>query len=209
MNQFAAFPGGGSGLPGGTVVGANYGLVNTGSTVLSDGTPINGASLNFGQSVNPLSVDIANTTYAMLFLRDGQYTDFGGNVINDANARFTDNDFFLLRITGHDGADGTGTVTGTIDYSLADYGGPGTGDDIRLEDWDRVDLSGFGETRSLTFQTTASQISNFGSFFHDVPAYAAIDNLRFAVAIPEPSSFAALMLSACVGLLRRRRSAAA
>ncbi|MEO1529808.1 MAG: DUF4465 domain-containing protein [Planctomycetota bacterium] len=209
VNQFAAFPGGGaSATDGSTVIGSNYALVNTGSSVLADGTPTNGASLTFGSLSRLSSIDVANTTYAMLYLRDGVDTDFFGNPQFDADNQFTDGDFFRLTITGFDGENGTGSTTGTLDYSLADYGplGSGTGDDFRLEGWDTIDLSGFGDTRSLTFSTTSSQISDFGLFFHDVPAYAAIDNLTFVTAIPEPSSFAALLFAGAACVHRRRRS---
>ncbi|MEL6105706.1 MAG: DUF4465 domain-containing protein [Planctomycetota bacterium] len=210
LNQFAAFPGGGaSATDTSAVIGSNYGMVNTSSSVLADGTPANGATLTLGGVSRLVSLDVANTTYAMLYLRDGIDTDFGGNPQFNADNQFTDGDFFLLRITGFDGVEGTGNVTGSVDYSLADYGAPGsgTGDDFRLEGWDTVDLSGFGDTRSLTFSTTSSQISEFGGFFfHDVPAYAAIDNLTFVTAIPEPSSFAVLMAVGTVLAYRRRRS---
>lgn len=210
LNQFAAFPGGGaSATDTSTVIGSNYGMVNTSSSVLADGTPINGATLTLGAVSRLVSLDVANTTYAMLYLRDGVDTDFGGNPQFNADNQFTDGDFFMLRITGFDGEGGAGNVTGSIDYSLADYGAPGsgTGDDFRLEGWDTIDLSGFGDTRSLTFSTTSSQISEFGGFFfHDVPAYAAIDNLSFVTAIPEPSSFAAMMLIGTALVYRRRRT---
>ena len=206
LNQFAAFPGGGaSAVDTSTVVGSNYGLVNTGSGVLADGTPTNGASLTLGSLSRLNSIDVANTTYSMLYLRDGVDTDFGGNPQFNADNQFTDGDFFLLRITGFDGEEGTGNVTGSIDYSLADYGAPGSGtvDDFRLEGWDTIDLSGFGETRSLTFQSTSSQISDFGLFFHDCPGLRRDRQL----VVRDCDSGAVFACRAFVGEWRRRLAA--
>lgn len=205
-NQFAAFPGGGSVGDGSALIGSNYALVNTGSLVAADGTPQNGASLTFGSAQQLTSLDVANTTYSLLFMRDGKDTDFPGNVQIDPDAAFTDGDFLLLRITGFDGMDGQGNVTGTLDYDLANYGGPGTGDDVLLTRWDTIDLSGFGLTTSLHFSTTSSQMSEFdGEFYSDVPAYAAIDNLRLVTAIPEPASVVILTIMSVAIVTRRRR----
>lgn len=194
-NQFAAFPGGGSGA------GTNYGLVFTGSDVLLDGTPNNGSRLTFDQMVNLQSVDIANTTYVAQYILNG-LDGFGAPDFN-ANAQFDANDFFRLRITGFDEL---GNQTGLIDFDLANYGGPGSADDQFLSDWATVDLSSFGTTKSLVFATSSSQISDLPGIgiFSDVPAYAAIDNLTFT-AVPEPGSALLLLCGATILCSRRRR----
>lgn len=208
-NQFAAYPSAGSNGSGGITPGSNYGLVNTGSETLADGTPTNGASLTFGQLVQLSSLDVTNTTYAYLYITDG--TDGFGSPDADPNAQFSDNDFFRLRIAGFDGDAGAGNSTGVLEFDLANYGGAGTADDFALDGWQTLDLSGFGRTKSLVFSTTSSQISDLGQFgiFSDVPAYAAVDNLTFT-AVPEPSG--ALALAGIFGWVvfrRRRRKVAA
>lgn len=199
-NQFAAFPGGGSGAAG-TAVGTNYGLVFTGSGTLLDGTPTNGSRLTFDHLVELQSVDVSNTTYVAQYALNG-LDGFGSPDFN-AGAQFGDGDFFRLRITGFDN---DGNQTGLIDFDLANYGGAGTADDHFLADWATIDLSGFGQTRSLVFSTTSSQISDFGAggVFSDVPSYAAIDNLTFAV--PEPGCSLILFGGALLVGLRRKRA---
>lgn len=201
-NQFAAYPGGGSGVVG-AAVGTNYGLVFTGSDTLLDGTPTNGSRLTFDRLVELESVDVANTTYVAQYALNG-LDGFGSPDFN-AGAQFGDGDFFRLRITGFDNG---GNQTGLVDFDLANYGGAGTADDNFLDDWATVDLSGFAATRSLVFSTTSSQISDFGSgsVFSDVPSYAAIDNLTFAV--PEPSGAMILLTGSLVVGLRRKRNIA-
>ncbi|MCA9136579.1 MAG: DUF4465 domain-containing protein [Planctomycetales bacterium] len=207
MNQFAAYPRGGSAGAGAALIGSNYAMVNTGSSTLLDGTPVNGASLTFETMSSLTSIDVANGTYGIFWMRDGIDTDFVGNPQFNADAVFTDGDFFRLFITGFDGENGSGNVTGTLAYDLANYGGPGIADDKLLTTWDTIQLSGFAPTRSLTFATTSSQISDFGGFgiFHDVPAYVAVDNLSFVTAIPEPASGTILSLAGLAFLCRRRR----
>jgi hypothetical protein len=212
FNQFAAYP-----APT-AASGSNYGIVNTGSGTLIDGTPTNGASLNFSTKVSLSSIDIANTTYAARYILDGldgispqSGFDFEADKSADflASAQFSDRDFFRLFIAGFDGTDGTGNQTGSLTYDLANYFGPGAGDDEFLDDWTTLDLSSFGTTRSLRFSTTSSQISDFGGFgiFSDVPAYAAIDNLTFTTAVPEPNAVIVLLGFSGYMTSRRRRKA--
>ncbi|TWU04391.1 DUF4465 domain-containing protein [Stieleria varia] len=204
-NQFAAFPGGGSNGAGGVQVGSAYGVVNTGSSTLLNGEPTNGATISFAQPTLLNSLDLANTTYVAQYALNG--LDAFGSPDFDANQQFSDGDFFRIRISGFDGAAGTGNSTGVIEYDLANYGGPGVGDDFFLNSWETIDLSGFGLTQSLMFSATSSQISDFGPFgiFSDVPSYAAVDNISFVSAVPEPSSV--VLPAAVVGgaICRRRR----
>ncbi|MEL6898216.1 MAG: DUF4465 domain-containing protein, partial [Planctomycetota bacterium] len=125
-NQFAAFPGGGGDRMGGTNVGENYGMVNTGSGANLDGSPNNGALLTFGEDVNLGTVDVANATYTARYALDGLdgfdafFGDARGNPAGDFDplAQFDDDDFFLLRFTG---LDDMGNETGQVDHLLADY----------------------------------------------------------------------------------------
>jgi hypothetical protein len=142
-----------------------------------------------------LSVDIANTTYAALSMRDG-----------DAFARpftYAAADFFHLTITGHSGAGGTGAVVDSWLVKLADFttpNAPGI-----LSQWLTVDLAGATGVRSLSFALASSD--NHPIFGMNTPAFFALDNLRFTV-IPEPSSLALLALGVgSLTLAARRRYA--
>ena len=217
FNQYAAFPGGGANAAGATVIGNHYGLVNTHSNVLPDGSPDNGAHLNFSTMVQLQSVDLANTTYVARFVidgLDGRLPDFSPTnnpaADFDAAAQFGDGDFFRVTITGFDSVNATGAQTGQVAIDMANYGGAGAGDDFFQSDWLRQDLSGFGLTRSLRFATSSSKFTDFGGgfVFSDVPAYAAVDNLSFTTVVPEPSSGFVICVG-CVLLVaqRRRRNA--
>lgn len=200
-NPFAAWTRGGSdgSGSGGAVIGSNYGMVFTGSSTLADGTPTNGATLNFDSRVNLTSIDITNSTYAVQYFLNGSD---GFGLEPDPLHQFGDGDFFQLQITGFSGIDGSGAQTGQQLVNLADFSGPVFNEEDFISDWAVTDLSGFESTRSLRFATTSSQIGAFGS---DVPAYAAIDNLRFVTAVPEPGSLVVLSSLAAVGVLRRKR----
>ncbi|MCC9599798.1 DUF4465 domain-containing protein [Stieleria sp. JC731] len=194
-NQFAALPGGGSDGAGGAVVGQNYAMVNTGTATTPTGQSLSSASLYFDDLVDLASIDIANATYTALYFRDG-IDGFSTGL------EFSPGDFLSLTMTGFDAS---GVKTGSETIDLARFDGAVFDTDDYLEGWQTVDLSGFGQSKSLAFSLESSDFDT--TFGLNVPAYAAIDNLRFITAIPEPSSFACLSV-ALVGLaLRRRRTA--
>lgn len=193
-NLFAAFPGGGSGGNGTTVPGQTYGLVATGAGTTTDGAPTNGAAVTFSSSADLTSIDIANSTFSALYLRDGLD---GFAPEPDLGQQFANGDFFTLSISGFDSAGG---VTGATDVDLARF----ENDSLNfIEDWETVDLTGFDNTSSLVFSLSSSDFDP--TFGLNVPAFFAIDNLEF-VAVPEPSSVAILGLGGLTALLRRRKS---
>lgn len=134
---------------------------------------------------------ITNTTYAALAMRDGDGFSkrFGGT---DG----TDPDFFLLTILGETSG---GTVTGSVDYYLADFRAEDSAADFIRSNWSRVDLTPLGtKVSTLRFQLSSSDNGEFGM---NTPAYFALDNL---VAVPEPDSML-LLLMGLLGCLGRRR----
>lgn len=133
----------------------------------------------------PLSVDIANTTYAArsVLFGDSFAKEFGGPSGND-------DDFFRLTISGKDSS---GDSTGEIPFYLADYRFPDKADEI-VRDWKEVDLSDLGaETRTLEFALESSDVGQYGM---NTPAYFAVDNLTTA---PEPGSFFLLGMALMAG----------
>lgn len=179
-NQYAAYPGSGSGS-------AAYG-VGFGNTYLS-----------FADTVQVQKVDLANTTYAALSMLNGDRfaKKFGGTSGNDP-------DFLKLTITGYSGSNRTGSATGSMDYYLADYRFSDNTQDFVRNQWNSVDLTGLGQVRSIGFQFDSSDTGTFGI---NTPTYFALDNLS-VTAVPEPTSMACLSVALGVGGLVRwsRRS---
>jgi len=177
VNQYSAFTG--TGVDAGddiyTVGFVGYSTIPT--VTFAEPTLVSGACFT-------------NTTYAALAMLNGELgaKKFGGPTGDDA-------DWFLLTITGKDS---TGSVTGTLDYYLADYRFSDNALDYVLDSWEFFDLSPLGAVSSLEFGLNSSDVGQYGM---NTPAYFAMDGL---VVVPEP---AALLLLVSGGLiLVKRRS---
>lgn len=174
-NQYSAIPGHGSGNS------ATYGVAFVGAFFPSIITLPAGAT--------PVSVDLTNTTYAYLSMRDGDgfAKKFGGVSGNDA-------DFLLLTITGKDALNAT---VGSINFYLADYRFANNTQDYLVSDWTNVSLASLAGAQTLTFGLTSTDNGDFGM---NTPAYVAVDNLTF---VPEPSMLGILAIAGC--MFGRRR----
>ncbi len=216
INQYAAFPGGGaSATTGATVANETYAIAFTQSAVaaVDDANgirqPSTASVLNLGQDSLLDSIDVANTTYVERLTQaglDGVDSTFSpaptAAADFDPTQQFGAGDFFRLIVTGHAGANATGSVTGSVELDLINFD-----NGFLLEDWRTLDLSRLNTTRSLSFATTSSKVSDFATgSFSDVPAYVAIDNIVFA-AVPEPSSLMLLLSLGGLVAASRRRSA--
>jgi hypothetical protein len=182
-NQYSAWPGGGAG--GSPQYGILYGSSTPGSFAGSRITLPAGFDA-------PLSVQVANTTYAALSIRDGDvFTERFGGLSGD------DPDSFILSIRG---LDALGGALGTVDFVLADYRFADNSLDFIRSGWSTVDLSPLGPgVRFLEFAFTSSDVA-FG--FTNTPTYIALDNLTV---IPEPSTWAVLAGAGAILLAVRRR----
>lgn len=184
-NQYSAFAGSGAGGSN------NYGVSSGNFDPLSNDNSI---TIPGGQSFQ--SIDITNTTYAALAMRDGDSFSkkFGGISGNDP-------DFFTLTITGLSGGP-TGTVVGTIDVPLADYTFGNNSLDYILDDWLTVSLASLVGADTLTFSYDSSDVGMFGI---NTPLYFAADNLVFGSSssstVPEPSSVVAMLIVAAAASL--------
>jgi len=179
-NQFSAIPGAGQS-------GANYGIgyIDTWYGVAT--------TITFSAPTAVEQAWVTNTTYAYFDMLNGSSFSkkFGG-------ADGTDEDWFLLTITGKTAGGGT---TGPVEFYLADFRFADDSQDYILDAWTPVDLTGLGEVTSLEFTLTSSDSSDFGM---NTPAYFALDTLTVA---PEPATLALVAGGAAVMALRRRRGA--
>lgn len=150
------------------------------------------AVVTFGAQVSVKSFDVSNTTYAYYSMKDGDgfSKKFGGVTGNDA-------DFFKLSIHGYMG----NSLTGTVDFYLADYRSADNSKDYIVSDWRTVNLSSLGIVDSLDFSLESSDTDEI--FGMNTPAYFAMDGLQFS-SVPEPGTIALLASVAAVGVLRKR-----
>jgi hypothetical protein len=184
-NQFAARPGLGSNGS------SQYAIFSNGSINGVEGEVV----ITFGAQANVKSFDISNTSYAYYSMKNGDSwaKKFGGDSGNDA-------DFFKLSIHGYRG----GTVTGTVDFFLADFRSADNSQDYIVSDWTNVGLTSLGTVDSLKFSLHSSDTSTFGGFVYiNTPAYFAMDGLQFS-SVPEPGTIALLASVAAAGVLRKR-----
>jgi hypothetical protein len=167
-NQYSAITGSGVNSS------ANYGV--------SYGT--GGATISYDSGRTVDGMYVTNTTYAYLSMRDG-----------DAFAKqFEAGDWFKLSVTGLDSTD---TVTGTVDFLLAD------GTDL-VDTWTWLDLTGLGsDVKTLAFALSSTDNGTYGM---NTPAYFALDDVTSS-SVPIPGALW-LLSSGCLGLLglRRKRS---
>ena len=172
-NQYSAIPGSGAGGS------SNYGVAYIGFVEPPE------ARLGVSRIID--GAYFSNTTYAYYSMLNGDSfaKKFGG-------ATGDDEDWFLLTIRGFNGV----SVTGTVDFHLADFRFSDNGLDYIVDDWTWVDLTGLGEVTSLEFALSSSDVGQWGM---NTPAYFAMDNM-----VPEPASMALLAVGAAA-LLRRRR----
>lgn len=142
---------------------------------------------------HPTSVELTNTTYTALSMRDGDSfaKKFGGPTGNDP-------DFFYVTITGL--AMIGGPVTGSIDFYLADYRFANNSMDYIIKQWTLVDLTSLGNASVLDFTFTSSDVGSIGI---NTPTYMALDNLQVNT-VPEPASMCLGLAAVTLGVILRR-----
>ncbi|GEM_PF-2480310 len=143
----------------GAAQGSNYATINIMSAF---------EKINFTKTTLS-GVAITNTaTNVSAFINgDGMSVETIGGV-KKYGLPFHQDDWFLLTIKGLDGE----TVTGTIDFYLADYRTEGNWKFAK--NWQWVDLSSLGEIDGLQFELSSTKHNNYGM---STSAYFCIDNL--------------------------------
>lgn len=116
----------------------------------------------------PKSVDLCNSTYAGLSMKNGDtYSKkFGGKT-------GTDPDWFKVTITGYDRS---GTRSGSVDIYLADFRSAETAKDYIIGKWTTFDLSALGKITKMSFTFSSSDTGAYGI---NTPTYACLDNLQY------------------------------
>ena len=162
-NQYSAYPG--SGADG----SENYAIYYNADTLYLPGS-----------NNNLVSVNLSNSTYAYLSIRDGDAYSKQFGSPNDANGDddgTNGEDFFYVTIFNHDAA---GNKTDSLDFYLADYRFSDNNDDYIVDSWATVDLSEFKNTNFLTFSFSSSDVGGFGV---NTPQYFAMDNFVYEGAV--------------------------
>ncbi len=151
-NQYSAYPGGGADNSKIYVIGYDA------------------DTLTFTEPMKSVKLSVANDTYPALSMKSGDAFSkkFGGDSGNDP-------DWFKLTINA---MNTTGSVIGTAEIMLADYTSSDNSKDYISNVWNEVDLSSFGEIKSLAFSLSSSDNGDYGM---NTPAYFCLDNITGTV----------------------------
>ena len=160
-NQFSVYAGGGSDDS------ATYAVAYDGTSFAEmfgfEPTPvIMNMSDHYTNDYEFASMQIANTTYAVLSMQEG----------DGFAKKFGSGDWFLLTITGYD-ADGNELAT-QIDFYLADFRSADSSNWYILEEWATADLTPLAGAVSLGFALSSSDVGDWGM---NTPSYFAADNI--------------------------------
>ncbi len=138
-----------------------------------------GGGIDFGTEKVLSSIQLTNTTYAALSMRDGD--SFGKVFGSPNNAQGNPDgtngeDWFRLLIVGKDAQS---NVTDTVIFYLADYRFADSTQDYIVDTWETVDLTSLGLVQFLEFELESSDYNAQGIL---TPAYFALDNLTYGTA---------------------------
>ncbi len=135
-----------------------------------------GDTLFFPTASDLMHIEITNTTYAYLSMKNGDAFGKKFGSPNDANGDpdgTQGKDYFYFTVYGHDIA---GDIVDSLDIDLADFTSSDPNNHYILEDWKEVDLSTFKNIYYLTFRYSSSDVGDYGI---NTPKFFALDNLVY------------------------------
>lgn len=159
-NQYAAFANGGANSS------EKYGIYFAGYSP---------QQIEFTTERTLKSIQITNTTYAALSMRDGDFVGKQFGSLNDANGDpdgTNGEDWFLLKIIPLNENDDL--IGDTIEFYLADFRFADDNDDYIVNTWETITFPSDIVAKKITFELSSSDNGNWGM---NTPAYFALDNL--------------------------------
>ena len=172
--QYNSIAGGGQGSS------ANYGICYVGWA----GLPA--VTLDAADVLAGLYVTNDNCAYYSMLNGDAFAKKFGG-------ASGDDPDWLLLTITGKNGS---GEVSGTVEFYLADFRFEDNGQDYIVDTWEFVDLTSLGSVKSLEFSLSSSDAGVWGM---NTPAYFALDTIVRESQVPDVGPYTETGINGYVG----------
>ena len=190
-NDCASNAGGGSG--GSFSYGILYGNVNA-----SHGT--DAALIMFSDAITLESIDLCNTAYL-------QNSVVKGDDFTDSFAEIDGEIYFNLRLRG---MDIDGNYSDYLDISLAAKDALGNVTTLGDGNWmtialDKLNLEGGLYGLEFSFEGSDNLCNTYG--YLNTPAYIALDNIAYSMAVPEPAEWTAVFgaIALVVAAYRRRK----
>ena len=124
----------------------------------------NNAGIKLPSTAQLLSIEITNSTYAALSMKNGDSfaKKFSGK----------DKDFFKVWVKGY----ASGKVKDSLEVYLANFQFTDTTQNFIQKEWKTIDLSKFVAIDSLSFKLESKDIGQNGM---NTPGYFTVDNIKF------------------------------
>lgn len=124
----------------------------------------NNAGIKLSSTAQLVSMEIANSTYAALSMKNGDSfaKKFSGK----------DKDFFKVWVKGY----AAGKVKDSLEVYLANFQFADSTQNFIQKEWKIVDLSKFVSIDSLNFKLESKDVGQYGM---NTPGYFSLDNIKF------------------------------
>jgi len=124
----------------------------------------NNAGIKFPSATQLVSMDITNSTYAALSMKNGDSfaKKFSGK----------DKDFFKVWVKGY----AAGKVKDSLEVYLANFQFADSTQNFIQKEWKTIDLSKFVAIDSMNFKLESKDVGQYGM---NTPGYFSLDNIKF------------------------------